>query len=67
MRSPEFFPNPLVFQPERWLADEGSGSETAEEKEMRAATTMRRAFVSSALGHQESEHCSISMLLLDVT
>lgn len=62
MHNPEYFPEPFIFQPERWLEGE---DDTPVEKEARA--TMRRAFVPFILGDRACAGKAVAYLEISLT
>ncbi|KAK7709434.1 hypothetical protein SLS64_006350 [Diaporthe eres] len=62
MHKPEYFPEPFIFRPQRWL--EGD-EDTPEDKEARA--TMRRAFIPFILGDRACAGKAVVYLEISLT
>jgi cytochrome P450 len=62
MHNPEYFPEPFVFRPQRWLE---ADDDTTEEKEARAV--MRRAFVPFMLGDRACAGKAVAYLEISLT
>ncbi|RCI09955.1 hypothetical protein L249_8582 [Ophiocordyceps polyrhachis-furcata BCC 54312] len=67
LHHPEYFPEPFVFKPERWLEDEdgGGGTTSAETEEARA--TARRAQVSFGMGERSCAGKAMAYMETSVT
>lgn len=64
MHNPEYFPEPFVFRPERWLEGDPD-QETPEEREARA--TMRRAFIPFTFGDRACAGKAVAYLEITLT